>query len=138
MKKVFEYRRAPNRGVIWLSVAAVAMLIAGITLTGATEFIWLAWGLGPITLVWMLLPKPVAGIRVDDDYLVLSAWRHPRAIPLDNIAYLRATEASAETNIAIVYKDGTEEGAFAGDMPPDIAPLAEALAARGIAIRDVS
>lgn len=136
MKEVFEYRRAPNRGAIWLSASAVAMLIAAITLTGAHELTWLAWALGPITLGWMLLPKPVAGIRVDDDYLILSAWRTPRAIPLDSIAYLRATEASAETDIAIVYKDGTEEGTFTGDMP-DITTLAEVMAARGIAIRDV-
>lgn len=136
MKEVFEYRRAPNRGVIWLAASAVAMLIAAIVLTGAEELTWLAWALGPITLCWMLLPKPVAGIRVDDDYLVLSAWRTPRQIPLDSIAYLRATEASAETDIAIVYKDGTEEGTCIADMP-DITTLAEVMAARGIAIRDV-
>lgn len=136
MNEVYEYRRAPNRGVIWLSVTAVAMLLAAITFTGARELTWLTWALGATTLCWMLLPKPVAGIRVDGNVLVLSAWRNPRAILLNDIAYLRATEASAETDIAIVYKDGTEEGTFKGDMP-DIETLVEVMAKRGIAVRDV-
>lgn len=136
MNEVYEYRRAPNRGVIWLSATAVILLIVAVTLTGAEELTWLVWALGAATLCWMLLPKPVAGIRVDDDYLVLSAWRNPRHIRLDDIAYMRATEASAETDIAIVYKDGTEEGTFTGDMP-DIETLVEVMAQRGIAVRDV-
>jgi hypothetical protein len=136
MNQVYEYRRAPNRGVIWLSAIAMVMLISAVTLTGAAELTWLAWTMGAITLGWMLLPKPVAGIRVDDDFLTLSAWRNPHAIPLDDIAYLRTTEASAETNIAIVFKDGTEEGTYSGDMP-DIETLVEVMAKRGIAVRDV-
>ncbi|MDX8348160.1 hypothetical protein SLH49_09190 [Cognatiyoonia sp. IB215446] len=135
MNEDYEYRRAPNRGVIWLSVAAVILLIVATTLTGSEELSWLVWALGSLTLCWMLMPKPVAGIRIDNEYLVLSAWRQPRAIKLDDIAYLRVTEASAETYLAIVYKDGTEEGVFAGDLP-DLETLAEVLAARGIAVRD--
>ncbi|MEM9787213.1 MAG: hypothetical protein AAF801_11975 [Pseudomonadota bacterium] len=119
-----------------MSATAVIMLIIAVTLTGSEELSWLVWAVGAVTLCWMMLPKPVAGIRVDNDYLVLSAWRNPRPIRLDDIAYLRATEASAETDIAIVYKDGTEEGAFAGDMP-DIEILVEVMAQRGIAVRDV-
>ena len=136
MNEVYEYRRAPNRGVIWLATTAVAMLIVAVTLTGAQELTWLTWAVGAATLCWMLLPKPVAGIRVDNDALILSAWRNPRAILLDDIAFLRATEASAETDIAIVYKDGTEEGTFSGDMP-NIEILVEVMAKRGIAVRDV-
>ncbi len=136
MKEVFEYRRAPSRGVLWLGVSAFSVLVTMIILTGADELIWLIWTTGPLTIGWMLIPHPVAGIRIDDDYLVLSAWRNPRAIPLDDIAYLRATEASAETNIAIVYKDGSEEGTFVGDMP-EISVLMDALAVRGIAVRGV-
>lgn len=136
MNEVYEYRRAPNKGVIWLAATAVAMLIASVTLVGATQLAWLVWALGPITLCWMLLPKPVAGIRVDNEFLVLSAWRDPRAIRLDDIAYLRATEASAETDIAIIYKDGTQEGIFAGDLP-DIETFVDVMAQRGIAVRDI-
>ncbi|MDX8351107.1 hypothetical protein [Cognatiyoonia sp. IB215182] len=135
MNEDYEYRRAPNRGVIWLAATAVILLIVATTLTGSDELSLMVWALGAMTLCWMLLPKPVAGIRVDDEYLVLSAWREPRPIRLDDIAYLRMTEASAETYLAIVYKDGTEEGVFAGDLP-DIDILAEVMAARGIAVRD--
>lgn len=135
MNDDYEYRRAPSRGVIWLSATAVILVLVAITLTGSEELSWLVWGMAAMTLCWMMLPKPVAGIRVDDEHLVLSAWRAPRAIRLDDIAYLRVTEASAETYLAIVYKDGTEEGVFAGDLP-DIEILAEVMAARGIAVRD--
>ena len=136
MDDVYEYRRAPNRGVVWLSATAVIMLMLAVTLMGADQLMWLVWAMGAVTLCWMLLPKPVAGIRIDGDFLILSAWRKPHPIPLDEIAYLRATEASAETDIAIVYKDGTEEGTFKGDMP-DTRTLIAVLAQRGIAVRDV-
>ncbi|MEL6681623.1 MAG: hypothetical protein AAFQ09_03145 [Pseudomonadota bacterium] len=111
------------------------MLVIAITLTGSEELTWLVWAIGAATLCWMMLPKPVAGIRVDDTHLILSAWRLPRAIRLDDIAYLRATEASAETNIAIVYKNGSEEGVFAGDLP-EMDILVDVMAQRGIAVRD--
>ncbi len=84
----------------------------------------------------MLIPQPIAGIRVDNDNLVLSAWRSPRSIPLDSIAFLRAAVTSTETEISIVFKDGSEESAFAGDMP-DIDTLVDVMAARGIPVRDV-
>ena len=135
MNEVYEFRRAPSRGGIWLSATAVLMLIVAVSLTGSEELSWLVWGVGAATLCWMMLPKPVAGIRVDDDYLVLSAWRNPRSIRLDDIAYMRVTEASAETDIAIVYKDGREEGTFIGDMP-EIESLIDVMAKRGIAVRD--
>ncbi|WP_341368946.1 hypothetical protein [Yoonia sp. BS5-3] len=136
MKEVFEYRRTRSKGAIWLSASAVAMLIAAIAITGTDELIGLVYVAGPVTLCWMLMPQQVAGIRIDDQHLVLSAWRQPRAILLDDIAYLRVTEASAETNIAIVYKDGREEGTYIGDMP-DLDTLARVMAARGIAVRDI-
>ncbi len=136
MNDVYEYRRAPNRWVVWLSAAAVILLIVAASLTGSDELALLGWAGGALTLFWMMAPKRVAGIRVDDDYLVLSAWRNPRPIRLDDIAYMRVTEASAETDIAIVYKDGSEEGTFIGDMP-DIETLVEVMAKRGIAVRDV-
>jgi hypothetical protein len=87
-------------------------------------------------LFWMVLPRPIAGIRVDDHHLILSAWRLPRMIPLDDIAYLRATSVSADSDVTIVYKDGREEGTFAGDMP-DIETLSYVMAMRGVPVRDI-
>ena len=136
MKEVFEYRHAPAKGVIWLSAASVALLIAAITIANLPQLTQLAWVLGPVTICWMLLPRPVYGIRVDGDYLVLAAWRHPRQIPLGKIAYLRVTEAHDEINITIVYKDGHEDSTYEGDMP-DIDTLTNVMAARGIPVRGI-
>lgn len=136
MNEVFEYRRAPNRGVIWLCAIMIVVLIGIVSLGNARNLIWLIWALGAVLIFWMLLPKPVAGIRVDDDHLILGAWRRPRFIALDDIAYLRATSVSADSDVTIVYKDGREEGAFAGDMP-DIETLAYVMAIRGVPVRDI-
>lgn len=136
MNEVFEYRRTPGKGVVWLSAIYVVILITVVSLTNASHLEPLVWGLGGAVFLWMALPRAVSGIRVDRNYLILAAWRNPRIIALDDIAYLRATEASAETNIAIVYKDGTEEGTFAGDMP-DIDVLVSVMAERGIPVRDM-
>lgn len=136
MNDVYEYRRAPNPWVIRLFAMAIVILIGIVALTGARHLMTLVWILGAATFTWMLLPKPISGIQVDQDYLVLGAWRNPRAIPLDDIAYLRVTELSAECTVTIVYKDGREEGTFAGDMP-DITTLSEVMAERGIPLRDV-
>ena len=136
MNEVYEYRQAPSKGAIWLAVIAVLTLLTAIVVNGASHLIWLVWVLGGITFAWMMMPKPVSGIRVDDDYLVLSAWRKPRNISLDDIAYLRVTKVSMETNIAIVYRDGAQEAIFAGDLP-DIDTLVVVMAQRGIPVRDV-
>lgn len=136
MNEVYEYRRAPNRGVIWLCAMTIVILICVVSISAATHLLWLVWALAAAMLFWMLLPKPVAGIRIDDEHLVLGAWRNPRQIPLDDIAYLRATSVSADSDVTIVYKDGREEGTFAGDLP-DIETLSYVLALRGIPVRDI-
>lgn len=136
MNEVYEYRRAPNRGVIWLSAVTIAVLVSVVGYSDSGHLIWLIWSLGAVLIFWMLLPKPVAGIRIDDNHLILAAWRQPRLIALDDIAYLRATSVSADSDVTIVYKDGREEGAFAGDMP-DIETLSYVMAIRGVPVRDI-
>lgn len=136
MNEVYEYRRAPNRGVIWLCASMVIILICIVVVSGATQLVWAVWVLGAVMLFWMVLPRPVTGIRVDDHHLILSAWRQPRLIPLDDIAYLRATSVSADSDVTIVYKDGREEGTFAGDMP-DLETLSYVMAMRGVPVRDI-
>ncbi len=136
MNEVYEYRRARGKGVIWLSGMTVVLLLVAITVTNATDLIWLVWVMAALTLALMLVPRPITGIRVDDSYLVLSAWHNPRSIALDDIAFLRATQGDPETSIIIVYKDGTEEKTFSRDMP-DLETLVYVMAARGIVVRDV-
>ncbi|WP_322891800.1 MULTISPECIES: hypothetical protein [unclassified Yoonia] len=136
MNDVYEYRRARGKAVIWLCGMGVVLLLAAVSVTDATELMWLVWVLAALTLALMLVPRPVTGIRVDDTYLVLSAWHKPRAVALDDIAFLRATQGDAETSIVIVYKDGTEEKTFRRDMP-DLETMVSVMAARGIPVRDI-
>ena len=109
MNDVFEYRHAPGKGPIWLSAFGVVLLVMAVLFAEAYHLMPLVWVTCAVTLAWMLVPKPVYGIKVDGEYLVLSAWRKPRFVRLDDIAYLRASNVSEETMMAIVYKDGEEE-----------------------------
>jgi hypothetical protein len=136
MNDVFEYRHAPGKGPIWLSAFGVVLLVMAVLFAEAYHLMPLVWVTCAVTLAWMLVPKPVYGIKVDGEYLVLSAWRKPRFVRLDDIAYLRASNVSEETMMAIVYKDGEEEGIFAADLP-EIDTLVSIMAEHGIAVRDI-
>ncbi|WP_342070295.1 hypothetical protein [Yoonia algicola] len=137
MSDVYEYRRAPNKGPIWLAFIGVVLLFVAVIYFETTQLQILAWGLGAVLIAWMLLPKPVSGIRIDADHLTLAAWRKPRPIPLDDIAHLRVSDAGIDTEVAIVYRNGDVEDVFSGDLP-DINTLIAVLAERGIPVRDVS
>ena len=136
MDDVYEFRRAPGKGAIWLAAVGVVLLMTAVVLNDADHLLWLVWVTGAVTLTWMLLPKPMYGIQVDKDFLVMSAWRKPRHISLDDIAYLRAAESEIETEVSAIYKDGTEELLFSGDLP-DVDTLIDVMAARGVPVRDV-
>lgn len=136
MSDVYEFRRAPGKGAIWLACIALIMLLAAVFFNDADQLMWLVWVFGAVTLTWMLMPKPVAGIRVDNEHLTLSAWRNPRPVLLDDIAHLKVTEASFETQVSIIYKNGDEEPIFTGDLP-DFDTLIAVMAKRGIPVRDI-
>ena len=136
MNEVYEYRRARGKGLIWLSGISVVILLAAISVADAPDLIWLVWALGMLTLALMLVPRPVTGIRVDDTYLVLSAWHQPRAVALDKIAFLRATPGDPETAAIIICTDGTEEKMLSRDMP-DLVTLVAVMAVRGIPVRGI-
>lgn len=136
MNEVFEYRRAPSKGVIWLAVGLVVVLMTALALTGTRELVVLVCVFGLVAICWMVLPRSVAGIQVDDDFLVLSAWQNPKKIALDDIAYMRALHDNVETEVEIVYKDGSIENTLAGDMPA-LEILAVIMAARGVPLRGI-
>ena len=136
MNEVYEYRNAPGKGAIWLAAFGVALLLMAVLIAGATHLMPLVWVASALTLAWMIFPKPIYGIKVDPEFLVLSAWRKPRFVRLEDIAYLRASDISDETNIAIVFKNGTEEGIFAADLP-DTDTLVYVMAEHGIPVRGV-
>lgn len=137
MSEVYEYRRAPSKAVIWLAIASIIVLLTAVVRYGADHLIWLLCVFGAATAVWIFMRRPAAGIRIDTDYLVLSAWRNPRPIALDDIAHLRVREGGIETEVTIVYRNGNEEAVFSGDLP-DIDTLIPVMAERGIPVRDVS
>lgn len=136
MSDIYEYRRAPSKGPIWLALIGVILLLVAVIKFDMTELVWLAWVAAVVTIAWMLLPRPVSGIRIDNDHLILAAWRQPRTIALDDIAHLRIEDASLDTHVTIVYRDGSEEEVFTGDLP-DVDTLIHVLADRGIPVREV-
>lgn len=135
MSEVYEYRHAGRKSAIWL-IASVTAFVLGIALVNLVPEVKTAmWAIAAIILLWSLTVKPIAGIRVDDDHLILSAWRKPRLIPLSDIAYLQSTHWDEACQVTIVMKDGTEQKAHACDMPP-ACTLAHVMAERGIAVLD--
>ncbi|MFT7107861.1 MAG: hypothetical protein ACJAVT_002390 [Yoonia sp.] len=136
MNEIFEHRVAPGKGAIWLAAFGVVLLVLVIVINQAYHLMPLAWAAAAVTITWMIFPKPVYGIKVDAEYFVVSAWRKPRYIKLDDIAYLRASNISDETNIILVYKSGDEEPIFASDLP-DVDTLAVVMAQHGVPVRGV-
>ena len=136
MDDTFVYKHRPARGVIWLTAAAALALGAAVYWLGLTNLLTVFVLFAGLTIAWFLLPRPVYGIKLDSTYLTLGAWRKPRPIPLDSIAYLQAKDISDEINYVIVYRDeeAEEEGIFALDLP-DEDTLVEVMAERGIPVR---
>lgn len=134
MSGIYEYRRAPSKGAVLLGTVCVLLITFAVMLTERDYLMLLAWALASATITWLAILRPVAGIRIDDDYLILSAWRTPHMIPLDDIAHLRATHVRIQTEVVIVFKDGREEGVLAADLP-ELTVLSKVMAERGIAVR---
>ncbi len=137
MSDVYEYRREPNRGPVWIALFGVILLLVAVIQFDLTELMWLVSVTAAILITWMILPRPVFGIRIDDHHLILAAWRKPRHIALDDIAHLRIDDTGLETQVMIIYRNGNEEPVFAGDLP-DIDTLIVVLAERGVPVREVS
>ena len=84
---------------------------------------------------WLLMLNPVRGIRIDQENLILNAWRKPKVIPLADIAFLRAKHWTDDSDVVIVYNDGTEESTHPRDMP-DLNTLALVMSQRGVKVKD--
>lgn len=136
MDDIFVYKHRPARGVIWLTAAAALALGAAVYWLGLTDLLTVFVLFAALALAWILRPRPVYGIKLDGTHLTLGAWRKPRPIPLDSIAYLQAKDISDEITYVIVYRDeeAEEEGIFALDLP-DEETLVEVMAERGIPVR---
>jgi len=135
MNEVYEYRLARRRGAIWLAAIVIAFLLGFAVANAAPQVMMALWALTGVLIMFTLMSNPICGIRVDDEYLVLNAWRKPRLIPLVEIDYLRMTHWTDDCNVTIVYKDGREEGTISAHMPP-ANTLACVMAERGIPVLD--
>ena len=134
MDDTFVYKHKPARAVVWLAAAATVVLGGALYWLETMDVLPLFVLFAALTLGWVFLPRPTYGIRVDDTHLTLAAWRKPRAIPLDSIAHIQASNISDEINYVIVYRDDEREGIFALDLP-DEDTLVEIMAERGIPVR---
>lgn len=136
MNDHYEYRRTPGKGPIWLAFSGVVLLLVAMAYFEAEQFKPLAWISGALLIGFLLVPRPAFGVRIDADHLILSAWRTPRTIPLDDIAHLRVSDGALERHVSIVYHTGEVEEIFSHDLP-DIDTLIVVLAQRGIPVREV-
>ncbi|SFS15874.1 hypothetical protein [Yoonia litorea] len=134
MSDTFEYRHKPKRPVVWLAAAMAVAIAVMVVALDLQQLIWLSVLFIAITVGWLMPRRPVYGIKLDGDHLTLAAWRKPRPVPLDRIAYLQAAETSDEISYVIVYRDGEQEGVFPLDLPDDDT-LVEVMAERGIPVR---
>lgn len=118
-----------------LAAGVTAFCITYGFVSGVSNILLLACCLTGVMIGWMLMMGPVRGIRVDHETLTLDAWRSPRVISLSDIAYLRALHWTENSEVTIVYKDGTEESTHPRDLP-DINTLAREMMARGVKVKD--
>jgi hypothetical protein len=133
----FEYKLSNQRRGVWLA-AAMIMLMLGVTLqTANPSLMWAIYVLAIVMLSWMMIGVPMAGIRVTDTELVASAWRAPVAIPLIDIAEMRAVDWTEESDVEITMLDGTAHVLRSGELPP-ISVLTDVMMERGVYLRDPS
>jgi hypothetical protein len=117
MSDVYEYKRMPNRKVTWCAAACIGFLFGYGLLTSDPRILGLVWGLIAVCLLWILMKSPVAGFRLDDQTLTLAAWRKPREVPLSQIDHLQVQHWTDQSDVKLVYQDGSEEMIPFGDLP---------------------
>ncbi len=131
----YEYRQSGRSQLVWLSAAVVAFLLTFGIVNDAPDIVMMVAVLAGVVLGWMLMMSPARGIRVDATHLTLNAWRKPRQIALADIDFLRAVHWTQDSDVTVVYKDGTEESTHPRDMP-DLETLARVMAQRGVKLKD--
>lgn len=135
MEEVYEYRLGVRRHISWFAALGIAMLIGYATQGQTPMVLGAVWGLTAVMIIWFLSRLPVAGVRVDDRFVTLSAWRDPKMVPISDIAHFRMTHWTDDSDLILVYKNGAEEFVSAGDLP-SVQLFSEVMADRGVAIKD--
>ncbi len=135
MDEIYEYRLGFGRRLEWLAAIAAAALLSFAIDNQSPLILGAVWGLCASMIVWFLSQNKVAGIRVDETHLTLAAWRDPKEVPLANIDHFRMTHWTDDSDVVLVYRDGTEEELSASDLP-GIQEFSEVMADRGIPVKD--
>jgi len=135
MLEEFEYKFTHQRRGVWLAAAVIVLMMGIVTQAMLPQLVWAIYLLTLVMLVWMSLGVPVAGIRVTDDALIAAAWREPLALPLIEIAEMRAMDWSEQSDVFVRMLDGSEHILTAGDLPP-ISVLTDLMMERGVYLRD--
>lgn len=135
MTEDFEYRQSGRGPLVWISAAVVVFWLTYGIANDAPNVIVAVWCMAAAIIGWLLMLNPVRGIRIDQENLILNAWRKPKVIPLADIAFLRAKHWTDDSDVVIVYNDGTEESTHPRDMP-DLNTLALVMSQRGVKVKD--
>lgn len=135
MLQVYEFRQSGRRSTVGLTAGVTAICMTYGIVTEVSQVLLLAFCLTGVIIGWMLMMGPVRGIRIDQQHLVLNAWRKPKLIPLADIDFVRALHWTETSEVTIVYRDGTEESTNPRDLP-DINTLAREMMARRVKVKD--
>lgn len=135
MEEVYEYRLGVRHRISWFAALGIAMLIGYATQGQSPLILGAVWGLTAVMIIWFLSRIPVAGVRVDERYVTLAAWRDPKMVPISDIAHFRMTHWTDDSDLILVYKNGAEEFVSSGDLP-SVQLFSEVMADRGVAIKD--
>lgn len=111
--------------------AAFACMLLLLFISGAEWIVFVPAGIGFSMLLFMLIKNPINGLELQDEILILSAWRNPLPVPVHDIAKLEIVEWTDSSDFKVYLKSGEIIEAFSGDIPP-ITPFRKALAQVGI------
>jgi hypothetical protein len=111
--------------------AAFAFMLFLLVLSRAEWVFFVPAGIGSVMLLFMLIKNPVNGLELQDEMLILSAWRNPLQVPVHDIAKLEIVEWTDSSDFKVHLKSGEIIEAFSGDIPPTV-PFRKALAQVGI------
>lgn len=113
--------------MILFMAAAFGFMLLLLFLNGAEWIFFVPGGIGFAMLLFMLIKNPVNGLELQDEMLILSAWRSPLPVPVRDIAKLEIVEWTDSSDFKVHLKSGETIEAFSGDIPP-ITPFRKALA----------
>lgn len=134
MFDVYEYRVPRSNNMFWLTSACCVLYLCSAVMTGSGPAFASLVVISALMLV-SALSRPLApGIQIDHSTLTLRAWYDPCPVPLSHIDHLRMTHWVEETDMILVYQDGSEELIPSGELP-DTNTLSRVLASRNIAVK---